>query len=179
MRQPPLSALEARGASLAVQRYEDAALGGIQQLLDGCPSPTGRKYDAKEMIREHRKDDIYVGELEGKVVGFAIGVFNAWNRTAYLDFILVGMDYLRTGIGTALLEAVMKSAAAKGARLIYTETGEANTGGICFYVHNGFVPTGLIPDYYREGEDAIILVRKLPNRGVVQSFEVGSGRQFL
>lgn len=151
---------------MVVRSYKEEDLGGIQQLLHGVPSPTGRMYDAKEMIREHRRDDIYVAEMEGQVVGFAIAAFNDWNWTAYLDFTLVGMDHLRRGIGTALLEAVVKSMAAKGARFIYTETGEPNTGGLCFYIQNGFVPTGVIPDYYREGEDAIILVRKLSNREV-------------
>jgi len=147
-----------------VRSYGEKDLGGIHSLLDGLLSPTGREYDARAMIGERRKDEIYVAAIEGQIVGFAIGVFNSWNKTAYLD--LVGVDHHRQGIGTELMSAVVQSARAKGARLIYTETAEANAAALCFYIRNGFAPAGVIPDYYRQGEDAIILVRKLFHGGV-------------
>jgi len=64
-------------------------------------------------------------------------------------------------VGHKLIERCIDWTKEKGARLIYTETGRDNERAVRFYQGHGFKITGEIPDYYQEGRDALILVRKL------------------
>jgi ribosomal protein S18 acetylase RimI-like enzyme len=69
------------------------------------------------------------------------------------------MDQKR--IGHQLIQKCVSWAGEKGARIIYTETGRNNEIAIKFYQKHDFQITGYIPDYYKKGLDAVILVKRL------------------
>jgi len=94
-------------------------------------------------------------------VGFAIVVFKEWFNIAYLDYIQVKREWSNKGAGHKLIEKCVNWSREKAARIIYTETAKDNEGAIEFYQKHGFQITGNIPDYYRKGLDAVILVSKL------------------
>ena len=64
-------------------------------------------------------------------------------------------------VGHKLIERCIEWSKEKGGRLIYTETGRDNERAIRLYQRHGFRTSGIIPDYYQEGRDVLILVRKL------------------
>jgi len=68
---------------------------------------------------------------------------------------------MRKEVGHNLIEKCINWSKMKGARIVYTETDRNNERAIEFYKKHGFQITGYIPEYYRKGLDAVILVRKL------------------
>jgi len=110
---------------------------------------------------KEQPDGVLVAQFDEKVVGFAIVLYREWFNIAYLDHIQAKMEWISKGVGHKLLEECLNWARKKSARIIYTETGRNNEIAIKFYQRHGFQITGHIPDYYREGLDAVILAKKL------------------
>ncbi len=152
---------------ILVRRYSSNDLNDIKEILSDYPSPTGRVWSAdlvEEMMfdaLEEQPDGVFVAEVNGRVVGFTILMHKDWFNIAYLDYIQVSTDWIAKGVGHRLIERGIAWTEKKGARLIYTETGRDNERAVKFYQRHGFKITGEIPDYYQEGLDALILVRKL------------------
>ena len=150
-----------------VRRYRSQDLEHVERILSGYPSPTGRGW-TKDVVDgmlsdslQEQPDGVLVAEVDGEVVGFAIVVHREWFNIAYLDYIQVRREWIGKGIGHQLLEECIDWAKDKGARIIYTETGKDNERAISFYNRHNLQITGHIPDYYRKGLDAVILVKRL------------------
>jgi len=155
---------------IVVRNYCSDDLEDVKEILFEFPSPTGRAWSEKlveEMMSDVLKeqpDGVFVAEIGGKVVGFAIVVYRSWFNIVYLDYIQVKTEWINKGIGHKLIEKCINWTKEKGARIIYTETGKNNERAIRFYKKHGFQITGYITDYYQEGSDAVILVSKLKGR---------------
>jgi len=67
------------------------------------------------------------------------------------------------GLGTQLLTGVEKHLAGRGARTIRVETSslEGQGGARRFYERIGYKVVGVIPDFYRPGDDLVTLVKRL------------------
>ncbi len=97
-----------------------------------------------------------VAELDGCVCGYLM----AWRVVDQLHILNIATDrnYLRRGVGTALLLAAARLAASGGQTEITLEVRCSNAGARGFYRHHHFAETGLRKGYYQEdGEDAIIM----------------------
>jgi len=155
---------------ILVRNYCSDDLKDVKEILFEFPSPTGRVWSEKlveEMMCDALKeqpDGVFVVEIGGKVVGFAIVLYRNWFNIVYLDYIQVKMEWINKGIGHKLIEKCINWTKEKGARIIYTETGKNNESAIKFYQKHDFQITGYIVDYYQEGLDAVILVNKLKRR---------------
>jgi len=150
-----------------VRSYDFKDLKDIKEILFEYRSPSGKVWDEdmietflSDALRE-QPDGVFVAEINGKVVGFAVVMYRDWQNIAYLDYIQVKTSYMNRGIGHNLIEKCIKWSEMKSARIIYTETGKNNERAIKFYERHGFQITGHIPEYYQEDLDALILVRKL------------------
>jgi len=110
---------------------------------------------------KEQPDGVFVAEISEEVVGFAIIMYRDWLSIAYLNYMQVKTKWINKGIGHKLIEKCMDWAKKKGARIVYTETGKNNEKAIKFYQKHGFQITGYIPDYYKKGLDAAILVSKI------------------
>jgi len=145
--------------------YDDLKF--VEDILFEYPSPTGKVWSEKlveEMISDALKeqpDGVFVAEISEEVVGFAIIMYRDWLSIAYLNYMQVKTKWINKGIGHKLIEKCMDWAKKKGARIVYTETGKNNEKAIKFYQKHGFQITGYIPDYYKKGLDAAILVSKI------------------
>lgn len=152
--------------NVIVRNYRSNDLEDIVKILREYPSPTGRKWSknlVEEMISDALKqqpDGVFVAEKDGETVGFAIIIYRDWLDVAYLDYVQVRSDWMNKGVGHRLMEECLCWAKKKKTRIIYTETGRNNENAIRFYQKHGFQITGHIPDYYRQGLDAVILVMK-------------------
>jgi len=155
------------GRKIHVRNYCSDDLKDVKEILFEYPSPTGKVWSeslVEEMLSDALKeqpDGVFVAEINGEVVGFAIVMYRNWFDIAYLDYIQVKTKWLNKGIGHKLIEKCMDWAREKGARIVYTETGKDNERAIKFYQKHGFQITGYIPDYYKKGLDAVILVSKI------------------
>lgn len=67
----------------------------------------------------------------------------------------------RTGVATALLDHLLRAAAAAGADRMLLEVSAANARAVAFYAAADFVEIHRRRAYYRDGTDALVLQRDL------------------
>lgn len=101
---------------------------------------------------------------QGTLLGYACfgptpGAVGTWD----LYWIAVARDAQGRGVGTALLREIEARIRAQGARLCVIETSsradyEATRA---FYARMGFEPVARVPDFYDDGDDRVIYVKRL------------------
>jgi len=100
-----------------------------------------------------------VAEVDGSVVGHATASVVA--DIAELQRIAVDPAHRRTGLASALLDAVVDLARDGGADRLLLEVREDNAGALAFYAARGFVEVDRRRRYYRDGATAVVLRRGL------------------
>ena len=75
----------------------------------------------------------------GRLLGYAEGFLEQWNNRFRISNICIFDPAARhRGIGTLLMDAILKEATASGARMVVLETQSCNENAIAFYQKNGF-----------------------------------------
>lgn len=108
--------------------------------------------------------EIFVAEVEGKIVGFIMMEYpggEKWARIGYISWIAVHPEHQRKGYGSKLIQAGEESARKRGMRRLYVASSIKDDYAICFYITNGLLPEGRRISYYPNGEDSIILGKNL------------------
>lgn len=95
---------------------------------------------------------------DGQTVGFIAGDLRPAEKLAWIATIGVLPEYRQRGIGTALLQACEANARMPKVRL---NVRVSNDPAIRLYKQSGYFQVGLWPRYYQDGEDALILEKKL------------------
>ncbi|MFC4535121.1 ribosomal protein S18-alanine N-acetyltransferase [Sphaerisporangium dianthi] len=95
----------------------------------------------------------------GEVVGYA-GLAAAGDQ-ADVQTIAVSADRQRAGIGSAMLRALLDEATRRGAEAVFLEVRADNPPAQTMYERFGFERIGLRREYYDDGTDAIMMMRKL------------------
>jgi ribosomal-protein-alanine N-acetyltransferase len=99
-----------------------------------------------------------VSEMAGNVSGFVCGRQMA-DEGEILN-LAVRRQNRKKGEGRALLSAVLGKLQRGGVRRVYLEVRESNTTAIAFYQKQGFSIMGRRPGYYREPEEAAVLMER-------------------
>ncbi len=100
-----------------------------------------------------------VALLDGAAVGYAS--MQLIYDEAHIRKICVDPAYRRAGIGTLLLNHIIKEAAALGAEGVTLEVREKNASAIGFYQTNGFKGEGVRKNYYPDdGDNALIMWKR-------------------
>jgi ribosomal-protein-alanine N-acetyltransferase len=89
-----------------------------------------------------------------KISGFLVGRM-VGDQAEVLNLAVRARDR-RTGGGGALLEAALKDFGLRGAKCVYLEVRESNTGAIAFYEKHGFAQVGRRKGYYRNPDEAAV-----------------------
>ncbi len=119
---------------------------------------------------EWTRDPVLVGlrnELEEgpAPLGWARRLLGKEYRVLHLISIAVLREYRRMGIGSALLKATIDEAVLDGnIASIYLEVRVSNEPAIRLYRKFGFREVRVIRGYYRDGEDAYVMVLPLRQR---------------
>jgi [ribosomal protein S18]-alanine N-acetyltransferase len=100
----------------------------------------------------------FVSETAGNVSGFVVGRQMA-DEGEILN-VAVRRKNRRKGEGQALLSAVLEQLQTRGVRRVYLEVRESYETGIAFYQAQGFAKTGRRQGYYREPEEAAVLMER-------------------
>lgn len=87
--------------------------------------------DSKEEL-EHKKDKIYILEIDGKLVG-SVAIYD--NE---IDDLIVGKSYQRAGYGEALLQFAISYMQSNNISPIVLHVADWNQGAIKMYMKNGF-----------------------------------------
>ena len=95
----------------------------------------------------------FVYEIDNKIIGY----INCWvsDNTEILNFCVLD-EYQNQGIGSKLYYAVEK--VSKG--IISLEVRETNLNAINFYLNKGFHKVAVRKNYYSNGDDAILMVKR-------------------
>lgn len=110
-----------------------------------------------------------VAEVNGKMAGYNMcriefGISNlrtAFVRKGHVISIAVMQEYRRMGIGKALMERGMEGVKGSGANEMYLEVRVSNSAAIELYKKLGFKINKTSEGYYRDGENANIMVKDL------------------
>ncbi len=77
-----------------------------------------------------------------------------------IESIVVAVDARREGVGSAMLEAISRWAAAGRAERLQLEVRAGNLSAIRFYERAGLIKEGLRRGYYRDPEEGAVLMGK-------------------
>jgi ribosomal-protein-alanine N-acetyltransferase len=107
----------------------------------------------------YNPDLCLVAEMEGRIAGYVIT--RILPRHGDLASLAIHPDYHRLGVGSALLEATVERVRAYGKKKITIEVRKNNLSGLAFWKKMGFITFGRQPDFYEDGEEAILMKKVL------------------
>ena len=104
---------------------------------------------------------LFVAEVEGRVIGFAVGkvIGAGMEGSAELESVAVDVKARRLGVGRRLCVAVVKWCREVGSAVVELEVRAASNGAIALYDGLGFAVVGQRRGYYRDPVDDALLMR--------------------
>lgn len=115
-----------------------------------------------QMLADSFSSDNFFGvcaENDGEVIGYACMAF--CGDDADINNIAVTENYRRNGAGAKLLEALIAEAENRGVNNMFLEVRVTNAPAQMLYLTHGFCGVYARPRYYSDGEDAIVMVKRL------------------
>lgn len=115
-----------------------------------------------KMLASSFESDTFVGVLCedcGEIAGY--GGITIAADTADIDNIAVTEQYRRGGVGTQILTRLCEEATARGAHSAFLEVRVSNAAAMSLYLKCGFVGTYTRARYYTDGEDCLVMVKRL------------------
>jgi [ribosomal protein S18]-alanine N-acetyltransferase len=109
---------------------------------------------------------LFVAEKEGFLLGFAVGSVIAAVGQAELESVAVLAEGRRSGVGTALCDAVVAWCREAGAMVVELEVRAGNAGARTLYGRMGFREVGMRPGYYQHPVEDAVLMRLGEGRAV-------------
>jgi ribosomal-protein-alanine N-acetyltransferase len=115
--------------------------------------------DAPAFLVAIRPTDREGGDIVGYVVGDVMP--NHGRDIGHIKDLAVRPDARGEGLGRRLLREALFSLSLAGAVVVKLEARESNERALSLYRDEGFEPTRRMPNYYDDGEDALLLVVNL------------------
>jgi len=144
------------GAAIRAFRPNDAA--GLTSILRDAPEAANWTQASYREWMNSPGAVAFASEDDGRVTGFIIGRQVA-DEAEVLN-LAVAPHARQRGEGGALLKAATDEFLARGAKRVYLEVRESNTTAIAFYVKNGFSMVGRRSSYYRDPDEAAVVMEK-------------------
>ena len=116
----------------------------------------GEKLLASELSEKNNGVSFYVIENDDVDIGY-IGRYYFFQEAEVLNFV-VDESYQRQGYGQKLFDKMVEDM--KDVKKITLEVRASNIKGINFYTKNGFKQVGVRKKYYKNGEDALLLLKE-------------------
>ena len=154
-------AVPTQPADVTVRGAEQSDLGAIVRIEResfGQPWP----YTAFERFLD--EPGFLVATHEGGVVGYVVGDVtpNFGRDIGHVKDLAVAESARRRGIGRSLLVRSLVALAVEGAALVKLEVRRGNDPAQALYRDIGFETARHIPRYYRDGEDALVMILDVP-----------------
>jgi ribosomal protein S18 acetylase RimI-like enzyme len=113
----------------------------------------------------HREGHVAVtDERHGKIVGYAYyAPASMTDRTWYLYWIAVSPSTQSRGVGGGLLRHAAEDIRGRGGRILFIETSSLPHYDLTrkFYHKHGYEVTGVLKDYYSDGDDMVVFRKRL------------------
>src|SRR6266705_5616076 len=145
-----------------VKQDDIAEISLLEEASFNDPYPS---YFLSELARDN-PDTFLVLTLNNKIVAY--GVVDHWEDHDHLISIAVRPDSRRKGLGEALLVELEKRLSKE--RPLRLEVRQSNLAAIHLYSKKGFTKTGLAEGYYRDGENAITMEKRVVKDPLVETW---------
>ncbi|MGQ9582402.1 MAG: GNAT family N-acetyltransferase [Thermoplasmatota archaeon] len=142
-----------------IRRFRVEDLPEVTRLVE---SAFRERYDPQMYINLHQSwpDGLQVVEFQGRIIAFLLGMVSG-PRQARVLLLAVEPIYRCLGLGSRLLNSFLDAARALPVDVVTLEVRMSNQRALAFYYRLGFIVTGMIPRYYRDGESAHVMSRWL------------------
>ncbi len=94
---------------------------------------------------------------EGRIIAFILAFREG--EEIHVHDLAVAPEHRRKGVATALLACLLSSV--KDAKRVRLEVRASNFVARAFYAKHGFKEVAVLPNYYADGEDGILMIRDL------------------
>lgn len=111
-------------------------------------------------IESRPMEGFIVAEEKGEVIGYLLGTLLM--DEARILLIAVKDKYRRRGIGSRLVKEYIESVTGR-ASMVRLEVRASNLAAQTFYFKLGFRFIGMVNNYYRNGDNAYIMVKPMEN----------------
>ena len=111
-------------------------------------------------LAESNPDTFFVATVAGELVGYA--VVDRWGDHNHFVSIAVHPEHRKRGIGRRLLFALEERVDKR--KPLRLEVRKSNMPALEFYLKSGFREIGVSEGYYSDGEDAILMEKKVPSQ---------------
>jgi ribosomal-protein-alanine N-acetyltransferase len=138
------------------RRTDLDAIAELERL--SFPVPWKREYFASEVGAPFRLN-LVARDDRGTLVGYVFCAFAGGEL--HVNKIAVASPARRCGLATRLMDEVLTFARGLSAEEIYLEVRVSNQPARRFYEGLGFAEAGRRAGYYLDGEDALVMVRRL------------------
>jgi ribosomal-protein-alanine N-acetyltransferase len=148
---------ESPGTGITLRAFELADIPGVCELV--AASPGAAQWPTSvygEMV--HPPNAAFVVAGGSGVLGF-IAIRAVADDAEILNLAVVE-THRRRGLASGLLRMAETRARALGAGALFLEVRESNLAAICLYVKHGFVRSGRRVGYYREPDEAALIMEK-------------------
>ena len=107
---------------------------------------------------------VTVAEVEIAGASTVVGFCNYWLLAGELELLAIGShaDYRRRGVAHALFAEMGQAAQAAQVGQAFLEVRAGNQAAIALYLGYGFASVAVRRNYYRDGEDAVVMRATLP-----------------
>lgn len=96
---------------------------------------------------------------ENEIIGYIGGYF--YDGAGEIINFLIDDIYQHQGYGTKLFNSLVEKAKTNNIKQITLEVKRSNTKGINFYRKNNFKEISVRKHYYKDGEDAIVMMKEI------------------
>ncbi len=124
---------------------------------------------AKDSIREELKKTDHslnlVSEMDDKIIGYFFAHLVAGE--AHILNLAINVAYQHQGLGKQFLKKILENYLQYAD--VFLEVKRSNFPAINLYLHFGFEEINIREGYYADGEDAVIMVKKVKSHGLVSS----------
>ncbi|MDE7082843.1 MAG: ribosomal protein S18-alanine N-acetyltransferase [Clostridia bacterium] len=100
-----------------------------------------------------------LAEDGGEIIGY--GGITVAAESADIDNVAVTEPYRNSGVGTAIIEELLRIAKDCGASKVFLEVRVSNATAMKLYLKSGFKGAYARTRYYSDGEDCLVMVKEL------------------
>ena len=118
----------------------------------------------QELIREKNSLNL-IAEMDGKIIGYFFA--HLVEDEAHILNIAVDISHQHKGLGKQFLNNIMDKYLQYGD--VFLEVKRTNFPAINLYLNFGFEEIDIRKKYYSDGEDAVIMVKRVKKHGLVSS----------
>jgi [ribosomal protein S18]-alanine N-acetyltransferase len=105
------------------------------------------------------RDFFIVAKVGGRIAGYAVAC--AEKQNAEIASLAVHPDYRRRGVGDALMRHTLRGLKRAGVRRVELMVRTGNIAGAQLYRGLGFRRIRMVPRYYEDGGDGILMARAI------------------